>query len=253
MEQQATFQDTDWNRYAVCYDALLALRPYRALCATIARVAGDINNHRVIDIGSGTGNILAALFSAGGRDLVGVEVSPSMMLRAKQKLAHTSVQMVSADANQPFPFRSDTFDVLTSVNMLYAVSDPLFTLKEMYRVLKVGGRLVLVTPKKGYDNGLVLKAHCQSLKPDTYWSDPHSCPEREGRLLREALEDEEVITQMLTVAAYNRAIITTNRFHFFTEASLVEHVKMAGFCTVMQQSTYAGQGILVTARKEEVR
>lgn len=50
------------------------------------------------------------------------------------------------DFNKTLPFAEGAFDAVLFVNAAYIADDPVFTLREMHRVLKTNGTLVLVTP-----------------------------------------------------------------------------------------------------------
>jgi ubiquinone/menaquinone biosynthesis C-methylase UbiE len=244
---QNSQSEIDWNEYAANYDSLLELMPYRHM---LAEVAGAIDLSRassVLDAGCGTGNLLIRLMPCGIPKLVGMDSSAEMLGRAKEKCV--GVQLIRAELNDRFQFSDETFGAVACVNALYAVEDPELTLMEFARILTSGGMLAIVTPKQGYENGLILKAHCESPKPDQYWRDMHATPEKEETLMREALSDEVTFRKMRAVADVNRRISQNARFHFFTTPELRTLVENAGFYIVDYRETYARQSHLLIARR----
>lgn len=53
------------------------------------------------------------------------------------------------DANDPFPFESDTFDLVWCSEVIEHLRDPASSVSEMRRVLKPGGTLIITTPNSG--------------------------------------------------------------------------------------------------------
>lgn len=210
-------------------------------------VAKTIKGHTVLDAGCGTGNLTTLLAQDTSLCLTGMDPSPEMLTRAKEKCP--SARFIHGDLNDTLSYAYETFDAIVCVNALYIVENPARTLKEFCRILKYGGTLVIATPKHGYENGLILKAHCESEKPDAYWLDAHASTRREEKLVREALGDEMHALNMLTVAAINRRIAKTKQFHFFTEAELREVICTAGFRITAYKETYAGQAHLFVVHK----
>jgi arsenite methyltransferase len=103
-----------------------------------------------LDVGSGPGNVTAALARAAGADglALGVDISEPMLARAVDAQAGPNVGFLRADA-QRLPFRDATFDAATSLAVLQLIPDPPVTLAEIVRVCKPGGRVAIMVPTVG--------------------------------------------------------------------------------------------------------
>jgi SAM-dependent methyltransferase len=100
-----------------------------------------------LEIGCGGGILLdMALQSVGQAG--GIDHSPDMVELARQKNVHAlsegRVEIVLGDVER-LPWEEDHFTCAAGVEMLYFIDDPLKAMGELHRVLKPGGRLVLVT------------------------------------------------------------------------------------------------------------
>ncbi|MDV3123292.1 methyltransferase domain-containing protein [Mycobacterium sp. 21AC1] len=100
-----------------------------------------------LDVGSGPGNVTAALARAAGLDgiALGVDISEPMLARAVEAEAGRQVGFLRADA-QRLPFRDDSFDAVTSIAVLQLIPDAEAALSEMVRVLRPGGRMAIMVP-----------------------------------------------------------------------------------------------------------
>jgi ubiquinone/menaquinone biosynthesis C-methylase UbiE len=99
-----------------------------------------------LDVGCGTGEdvwALAAKVSPGGR-AVGVDVSSTMITTARQRAGESksSVEFVQSDV-QSLAFEDGCFDAVRGERLLQHTSDPEAALREMVRVAKRGGRIVI--------------------------------------------------------------------------------------------------------------
>jgi demethylmenaquinone methyltransferase/2-methoxy-6-polyprenyl-1,4-benzoquinol methylase len=112
-------------------------------------LSGVRKGNSVLDIAGGTGD-LAAQFA----DIVGPEgrvvladINDSMLQVGRDKLLdsgrHANIEFVQADA-QYLPFPDDSFDCITIAFGLRNVTDKDLALRSMLRVLKPGGRLLVL-------------------------------------------------------------------------------------------------------------
>ena len=95
---------------------------------------------RVLDAGGGTGRV--AQFLQPAAQLVVADLSVGMLRYAKAK---PNVQAVAALTEQ-LPFPDGTFDRITMVDALHHVFEQEKTVRELWRVLAPGGRLVIEEP-----------------------------------------------------------------------------------------------------------
>jgi ubiquinone/menaquinone biosynthesis C-methylase UbiE len=247
-----TFVQDDWSRYAQCYDSLLALQPYVDMLREVAGVVANEKLGHVLDASCGTGNFekILCMRTPQKFTLVGIDMQTAMLERARAKcMAWQECSFEEANLDTRLRFDDDSFSHIVSLNTLYAVQDPQATLREFYRVLIPHGKVFIVTPHEGYENGLILKEHCRSIHPDAYWAHVHESPEREEKLIREAIADEQMASDMLTVAYFNRNIAHNGAFHFYRPEELTKLLESVGFSITRVSMTYAKQDIFAIAQK----
>ena len=94
----------------------------------------------VMEIGAGTGNFLA-LFSEVASRLIAVDVTDEMLRTARQSFP--DMDLVQGDGAR-LPFTSKSVDVVSCAQMLHHVHEPLPLLKEMRRVSKPDGAVLVI-------------------------------------------------------------------------------------------------------------
>lgn len=97
-----------------------------------------------LDAGSGTG-FLALELAARGHRVTGIDFAPSMVARAQEKAAALGLpaRFDQGDAeNLPYP--DGSFDLVISRHVLWTLPHPEQALDEWRRVLRPGGRLVVI-------------------------------------------------------------------------------------------------------------
>ena len=98
---------------------------------------------RIADLGCGTGTLVRLLAEEGHR-VDGLDVAPEMIRRAEAKIAGIQGATVRlGDANDP-DLDPGSFDVVLSRHVLWAMRDPADALRRWLRLVRPGGRVVLV-------------------------------------------------------------------------------------------------------------
>lgn len=136
---------------------------YQPIVAAVATLVAAEGPSSIVDAGCGEGSYLAGAVALSGAGGWGIDISKVAVRMAAQR--HKSHRYAIA-SSYSMPFADDSFDILINV---FAPRD----FAEMTRVLKVGGRAVVVTP------GL---RHLQQLKALIY-DDPrlHETPLSDAR------------------------------------------------------------------------
>jgi ubiquinone/menaquinone biosynthesis C-methylase UbiE len=102
------------------------------------------NSDRILDIPCGTGDLTYAIAQKTFSDVIGIDNSRIMIdhSRSSKTYHNKTVCFFLADARK-MPFRNETFDLVVSIFGVSAVKTPEFV-KEIYRVLVNGGRIILI-------------------------------------------------------------------------------------------------------------
>ncbi len=114
---------------------------------------------RLLDVGCGSGELLERLKGLGWQ-VEGVDFDESAVRAARKrdlKVQHGTLESQG--------YSDGTFDAVVMSHVIEHVPDPLRLLEECYRILKLGGRLVLVTPNKDSWTHKTFKHNWRGLEP----------------------------------------------------------------------------------------
>jgi ubiquinone/menaquinone biosynthesis C-methylase UbiE len=107
---------------------------------------------KLIDLGCGDGTLLAlAKKYRKYNKLYGVDIASNVVQRAKKTLKKElgkdeKFTLVATDLDKQLPFKNNCFDAAVCLAVLEHIFDPYFTVKEIKRVLKRNGILILEVP-----------------------------------------------------------------------------------------------------------
>ncbi len=148
-----------FDQVAAGYDrtnTVLSMGNDRFWRAAATRAIDPRAGQRILDLAAGTGASSVALTARGAR-VVAADFSPGMIAEGRRRHGGIpNLSFVQADATD-LPFGDDEFDTVTISFGLRNVNDPKKALRELLRVTKPGGRLVICEfshpPSKAF-NGL---------------------------------------------------------------------------------------------------
>jgi len=140
---EKAFMSGVYAKIASTYDVFFGPALHHGRCRAIASM--DLQpGERVLEVGVGTG-INLPLYPRHAQ-VTAIDFSASMLARAhekvaKQKLDHVRLYEMDASSIQ---FADDSFDVVYAPYLINCVPDPIVVAREMQRVCRPGGRIILL-------------------------------------------------------------------------------------------------------------
>jgi ubiquinone/menaquinone biosynthesis C-methylase UbiE len=133
-----------FNSWAQDYDKKLHL-PFLLSNKAIINHLNPKPDSSILDVGCGTGILLHQLsLRSDDLTLYGTDISPEMVTKAKAKLGkNASITNASANA---LPYADNSFEYVISATAFHHFSDANNAIREMYRVLKNDGTVLILDP-----------------------------------------------------------------------------------------------------------
>jgi SAM-dependent methyltransferase len=135
-----------FTRQAKPFASAAPIRDAAAL-QLVVDFAGTTADDAVVEVACGPG-LLACAFAGRARHVTGVDVTPAMLVCARDEAAKqhaANMSWVQADVNQ-LPFRDASVSVVSSRFAVHHFLDPIAVVREMRRIASPGGRLVVIDP-----------------------------------------------------------------------------------------------------------
>ena len=146
LAERARVASESFRRQGADWDEMRALGlPAQAVEEALLSLVPASDAGRLLDIGTGTGRVLELLahhISQG----VGVDASKAMLALARSRLARADLSHCSVRLADMYrlPLAETSFDIAVLQMVLHYAEDPLGVLGEAARVLRPGGRLLVV-------------------------------------------------------------------------------------------------------------
>lgn len=134
-----------WDNVAGVYDIFVNIinrKANRALCAAVADVIEP--GSTVLECACGTG-LLSGVIAAQCSSLTATDFSEKMLRRARKKFKNRgNITFVAANILR-LPYPDGRFDAVVAANVIHLLDDPNAALRELDRVCRPGGRLIIPT------------------------------------------------------------------------------------------------------------
>ncbi|MEN9649705.1 MAG: hypothetical protein RL094_672 [Candidatus Parcubacteria bacterium] len=139
-------KDTSWGKVASWYDEYLSdsdSYQQQVILPNIQRIVDPQKGQRILDLACGQG-FFAAHMAASGADIMGVDISSELVQTAKKKIRLPNVIFEVSSAHKLGFLKDASYDTVYSVLAAQNIKELDETFAECQRILKPGGRLVLV-------------------------------------------------------------------------------------------------------------
>ncbi len=135
-----------WDRYASVYD--IGQLVNSGVNSEMSRLAAELIpvGARVLDVAAGTGALTIAA-AARAAEVVCTDISMPMLKQAKSKAAQRGLDNLRFDVRDIFHLsdEDESYDVVMAGNVLHLLKNPQAAVRELARVTKSGGLLILPT------------------------------------------------------------------------------------------------------------
>jgi demethylmenaquinone methyltransferase / 2-methoxy-6-polyprenyl-1,4-benzoquinol methylase len=113
----------------------------------VVRFASASHPQRILDIATGTGDLALALSATGAKEIIGLDISKGMLAVGREKVLKAKLAQridLQYGDSENIPFDSNSFDLVTASFGVRNFENLEKGLSEMYRVLKPGGKLIVL-------------------------------------------------------------------------------------------------------------
>ncbi|GBD91490.1 putative S-adenosylmethionine-dependent methyltransferase/MSMEI_2290 [bacterium BMS3Abin04] len=104
------------------------------------------NTKSILDVGSGSAWI-AEHFNGNDIKVISLDIAVQNLIKAKQKFPSVNHKQISSDSLK-LPFKNESIETVIASEIIEHIVNPSEFVKELFRVVKPGGSLIITTPYK---------------------------------------------------------------------------------------------------------
>src|SRR3989339_774793 len=231
-----------WSQYGKIYHHLEVSTPYKKMLSEIKKNIELYHSTSWLDAGCGPGTMIDLILNSqkNVEKIIGIDFDGVMLDKAIKRLSHFhNVKIKYNDLSAPLSFPDNSFGgIVANLVLSYIIMyDKKFTgeealrmvLKDMYRLLGVGGLFIWTTPVENVNFAKVFLASWRELlnplTPQYLYYGP--------RILNYALK----------IQSNGKSGV----YHFLPNQKIIDLMKDVGFINVNIKRTFAGQAYLISA------
>jgi ubiquinone/menaquinone biosynthesis C-methylase UbiE len=177
-----------FTRQAVPFSTAPSIRD-AGLIGLLVEASEPRARDRVLDVACGPGLVVQA-FAERAAHVVGIDVVPAMLERAREVLAdRRNVELTLGDVGS-LPFADQSFDIVVSRFAFHHFHEPVRVLREMRRVCRAGGRVLVCDLLGSEDSDKAAAFHALEMRRDPSHARAHTLGELSGYFTQAGLTPE---------------------------------------------------------------
>ena len=134
----------EFNSWAKTYDSFFNHWYFSHTNKKIVSLLEINPKSSILDVGCGTGILIENLIDKKYSKIYGIDISQEMVKMAKRKFSKNKKVKIFLGSAVKMPYKNNSFNFITCSNSFHHHPDSLKSLKEMYRILKPVGKLILL-------------------------------------------------------------------------------------------------------------
>jgi len=214
--------------------------PYDELIDVVIKELSLNKEVYILDAGCGPGLLEKRIIleNAPSIQIEAIDISERIINIARENNKYScspNINFRTADLNEKLGYKDQNFDTIVCINVFYLLERPKDTLLEFYRILKRGGKIIIITPKYNFNYSPLLKRHFT-----------------EAIRLKKII-DIIVLPFILGLIFFFEFVITIRerkgRYHRFKKEDISKLFQEAGFRDVRISDCYAQQNSLIVAKR----
>jgi ubiquinone/menaquinone biosynthesis C-methylase UbiE len=225
-----------WRRYFRVYDTLTESIPYRDLVQRHVDLLAPRPGERILDAGTGTGNVAVALREHGAQ-VVGFDYCEPALEIARAKAPDLELRF--GDLTSTLPFADAAFDKLACCNVIYTLppEGQRNAVRELYRVLTPGGTAAVTVFGEGFR---ALAVYFETLRRERQ---ARGLLGAVGRGLRYSFHTARILTYVARIKRQQRH----GAYTFYTPQSFRDLLTAGGFEVELVEPIFARQCLIAKA------
>lgn len=227
-----------WRRYFEFYDTLREAIPYKQLIQRHVELLEPAPGERVLDAGTGTGNVAERLLAAGA-EVVGIDFCSEALEICRAKCPDG--EFAFGDLTARLDFDDGSFDKVACCNVIYTLEPDgqRRAVAELYRLLKPGGKAAITVFGLGFK---ALKVYATAIREQYRASGLASTV---GMGVRYSVNTARILYYVKRIKGREKS----GAYTFYTRDQLAELLRGAGFRVDRVEPVFADQCLIALASK----